>query len=440
MKRILYFLSIGIFVTGCQANLDKFEPSAGEANFETIVFVGNSLTAGYRDGALFPSGQNESFATIIHRQLYNAGLNNKPFKIPYMKDEAGLGGRRIMGIATDCRNQQSLAPVPYPSEPNLTVNLQNISNEGPFNNMGVPGARLPHLFFAGYATLNPYYGRMASSIQRTIIQDVAAQSPTFVFTWIGNNDVLGYAIAGGEGDTITSTAFFSQLLFLYFNSVYTGDTKGAICNIPPITVAPFFTTIKPNDLVLDTATAQVLNGAYVTYNGAAQQLNLPQITFSAGRNYFVIQDVNHPLGRRQIKSSELLLLTLPQDSLKCAYWGTQNPIPSKYVLDTFEIAQINAAIANFNQAIAQRAEAKGIPVIDIHNFLKEIYTSGGIRIEGQTFTTAFVTGQIFSLDGIHLTGKGNAIVANKIIEEINRYYKANIPKAMVQEFTGNVFP
>jgi len=51
-----------------------------------------------------------------------------------------------------------------------------------------------------------------------------------------------------------------------------------------------------------------------------------------------------------------------------------------------------------------------------------------------------VTGGLFSLDGIHLTGNGNAIVANEIIETINLHFDAALPKAMVNNYTGIIYP
>jgi len=49
---------------------------------------------------------------------------------------------------------------------------------------------------------NPYFIRFASSPSTTVIADAAGQSPTFFTLWIGNNDVLSYATAGGDGKEI----------------------------------------------------------------------------------------------------------------------------------------------------------------------------------------------------------------------------------------------
>ncbi len=67
-----------------------------------------------------------------------------------------------------------------------------------------------------------------------------------------------------------------------------------------------------------------------------------------------------------MKPGELLLLTVPQDSLKCAFWGGFNPvlqipvaIPVKYVLTLDEIDLINATVSGYNQTIQSLADQYG---------------------------------------------------------------------------------
>ncbi|MDD2564414.1 MAG: hypothetical protein PHU27_09395, partial [Salinivirgaceae bacterium] len=102
IQKLLYIALMATLLWSCEAKIDEFKASSGTANFETVVFIGNSLTAGYRDGALYESGQMESFPAIIAQQLALGGLNTKEFKQPYMQNEAGFGGRRVLGPSTDC--------------------------------------------------------------------------------------------------------------------------------------------------------------------------------------------------------------------------------------------------------------------------------------------------------------------------------------------------
>jgi hypothetical protein len=52
----------------------------------------------------------------------------------------------------------------------------------------------------------------------------------------------------------------------------------------------------------------------------------------------------------------------------------------------------------------------------------------------------FVTGGLFSLDGVHLTGQGYAIIANEFIHAINDTYGASVPTVSVTEYPGVQFP
>ncbi len=436
------YLALAGLTFGCKPDIkEDVTATSGTANFSKYVAVGNSLTAGYADGALYRSGQSYAYTNILAQQF--ALVGGGPFKIPYMVDENGLGvvgkgnlvTKRVLGAVTDCKGVTSLSPV-LAGQPNLT-NLNPIGSQGPYNNLGVPGAKSFHLLtpLFGRNPLdanpgNPFYFRIASNPGvSTVVGDAVAQNPSFVSVWIGNNDVLGYASAGGEGDSITSIAAFTQYLNAIVNNITSGGAKGVIANITDITSIPYFTTVPYNGLVL-TSQAQVdaLNFNY-------GQLG---ITFNLGQNPFIISDQSAPGGLRQIKSDELILLTIPQDSIKCFGWGSQTPIPGKYVLDQTEIANVKAATAGYNQAILTVAQQKDLAFADMASLMSSLST--GLTFDGLTFTTTFVTGGAFSLDGIHLTPQGNAVVANGFINAINFKYGSTLPQVNVASYPGVVFP
>jgi hypothetical protein len=52
------------------------------------VSLGNSLTSGYRDGALYLDGQNESYPSMIAQQMKLAG-GASVFNQPLMSDNLG---------------------------------------------------------------------------------------------------------------------------------------------------------------------------------------------------------------------------------------------------------------------------------------------------------------------------------------------------------------
>jgi hypothetical protein len=206
---------------------------------------------------------------------------------------------------------------------------------------------------------------------------------------------------------------------------------------------PYFTTIPINGLQLTQELADQLNQGYAAYNQGAAQLGAPEINFQQGYNFWVIQDTSFPynmLGNlRQIKDGEFLLMSVPQDSLKCAMWGSQKPIPGQYTLIESEVDHLTTATMAFNNAIETAVEGREAVLVDLNKaftMLKNV----GYTIDGVTLTNEFVSGNVFSLDGLHLTGQGNAFVANTFIERINNYYSANVPQAIITEYPSVTYP
>jgi hypothetical protein len=142
---------------------------------------------------------------------------------------------------------------------------------------------------------------------------------------------------------------------------------------------------------------------------------------------------------RQIKSDELVTLELPTDSLKCAGWGTQKPVPDQYILTASEIQNVKNATNSYNALMLDLAKQYNLAFVDFNTIMKNI-DMNGITEDGIHFTTKFITGKLFSLDGIHLTPQGNALVANYFIDAINKKYGSQIPKANVSKFPSIKIP
>jgi hypothetical protein len=429
--KTIIFLSLVGLLFACKPEIDEFKASAGSADFSNYISVGNSLTAGYADGALYHSGQANSYPSILAQQFKTVGGGN--FVQPVVESDYGvLPGKLVLDYSTNCLGQTSLGPVPASGQ---------AEGYGPVgysvNNLGVPGAKTFHLLAPGYGNpagvpvglANPYYARFASAADASVIGDAVAQNASFFSLWIGNNDVLGYATSGGLGDTITGQQSFAFYMNAITGSLAANGAKGVIANLPGITGAAFFNVIPYNGLVL-TEQIQVdgLNAAYAPLG----------ITFNLGQNPFIIADATAPGGLRQIKQTEMVLLTTPGDSLRCAGWGSLKPIPEQYTLSDTEIANINSAIDGYNATIKTLADTYNLAFVDIHSYFEQV--ESGVTYDGESFSVTYVTGGTFSLDGIHLTQKGYALIANQFIAAINGKYGANIPKVSVTDYPGIPFP
>lgn len=478
MKKIIIStiaVSALLFTVSCNTDFDTdvedIVVTKGEADFSKFISLGNSLTSGYRDGALYSGGQNESFPSMIAQQMKLAGGGE--FKQPLMPNNVGgfIGIAGFPGKLELKMVNGALSPVPN----NPAAALDNVVAGRPYQNMGVPGAKVSHLLAAGYGNsaglpfglANPYFVRFASSATASVVGDALAQNPTFVSLWIGNNDVLGYATSGGDGSNpITPVdgavgVGFTNTYTTLINTVFpTGTTrKGIVANIPNVTNVPFFTRVPAMPLTnLTDAQVSQLNTAYATYNaGLAQAKSLGAINdaeyqkrlikFVAGTvaNGAVIadKDLSTVPGLpkyRQTTSKDYILLTASTVLTPQAGGGTSVPLEDKLVLTEAEAAKVLTATAAYNTTIRSLADSKGLAFVDMNEKMIELNSKSGISWNGVKYTATFVTGGSFSLDGVHLTGRGYAIVANEFIKSINKKYRSTLPQVDVNKYSGVTFP
>ncbi|HXD94253.1 MAG TPA: SGNH/GDSL hydrolase family protein [Bacteroidia bacterium] len=442
-KSVLIVASISLFI-GCKPNLPVPSPSKGEIDPTRYVSIGNSITSGFADGALYYQGQLVSFPNLISQQLKAAGGGN--FVQPLMDPSSvGVGSTGnaplVLGYSNDCLGVNSLGPVPTATAGDVAAFSNNIyAAQGPFNNMGVPGAKAITVALPGYGNpangagnYNPFFTRMAKNVATSsMLSDAMLLNPTFFSLFIGNNDVLLYATSGGAKDFITPQATFSTSINAIVDTLVKHGAKGVIGNVPDITALPYFTTVPWNGLTLRQGQADTLNGV-MPFLGISY-------VFQAGNNPFVIYDasVNTPSHARVIQQGEFILLDVPLDSIKCHKMGTLVPIPNQYVLTATEINAIETAISGYNKTIQAAANNNNLAFVDVNAFLNQ--TKTGFVFDGVTFNAAFVTGGAFSLDGIHLTPTGNALLANEFIKSINAKYNSTILQVDVTKYHGVIFP
>lgn len=474
----IFIIFILIFIS-CKPEInDGFQPSNGSADFSKYVALGNSLTAGYADGALYHSAQSQSWTSILANQMKEVGGGD--FIQPVVESEQGiLAGKLKLGLVNG-----QLMPVPA-EDGELEAFYPPINYA--VNNLGVPGAKVSHLLAPGYGNIqnlaagqaNPYFIRFASSPNISVIEQAIEMQPSFFSLWIGNNDVLGYASNGGAFDEITPLDEFQQYYSLLAQSLAATGAKGVLANIPDVTSAAYFNTIPIDALEIDAGLATQMNFGIglieSNLNSILTQIGMEaysyNIEFTAGKNRFLIEDNSFPykdllnaiadtttnpetkmlmhlIQFRQIQDGELLTLQTPQDSLAMGMGsfmtipGSALPvpygIPNRFVLDIDELNLIGQTIENYNNVIEQTAQNYSWALVNVNDKFNEM--KNGVVVDGIDLNAEFVTGGIFSLDGIHLTPRGNAVVANFFIDEINKKYGAAVSRVSINQYNGVKFP
>lgn len=445
------------------------ELSAGSADFSNYVSVGNSLTSGFSDGTLFLAAQQNSFPKLLSDKF--ALIGGGSFTQPLVNDNFGglaLAGNRIPGFNPRFVVTGLTPPVPLESVIGpVTVTTDIVLNNptGPFNNMGVPGARSFHLLAPGFGNItnlpnaNPYFVRMTGATPNASVIELAmAQAPSFFSLWIGNNDVLGYALSGGDDTSpITDQPTFDFAISTLINTLTAGGAKGVVANIPYVTDIAHFTTVTHDVIPLNAATAAAVNGAYAQYNGGLQlalangfidaaEATARTVMFEESKtNAVVIEDESltdlSALGLpnyRQATADDLLVLTagsfigteaVPGNPLTVN--GVAIPLADKWVLVPSEQEVIKAAVDRFNATIEAAVTQAGLAFVDANALLNELNDTG-IASGNFILTSALVSGGVFSTDGVHLTTRGYALTANEFMRAIDATYGSNF------EASGNL--
>ena len=109
--------------------------------------------------------------------------------------------------------------------------------------------------------------------------------------------------------------------------------------------------------------------------------------------------------------------------------GLTKPLDDNWVLTPEEQETIKTATDAYNETIAAIASAnENVVLVDFNGILTEAATTG-LAFDTYTMTTDLVTGGLISLDGIHLTSRGYALMANKILEAIDNGFDTNFTEA-----------
>jgi lysophospholipase L1-like esterase len=487
-------LALGLFA--CEPEFDNpidesGTYSSGSADFSTYVAVGNSLTAGYMDGTVFKSGQENSFPNIMAQQFAFAGGGD--FTQPSFDDDVNnaggflLGGNPLPGFGTRLVLDASQS---RPENLNIAPTAEVSSLQATaYNNMGVPGAKIFHLGFPGYGDIlnlavgaaNPYYVRHATSPNATVIGDATSLNPTFFSLWIGNNDILSYATSGGVGvdqtgnqnvlsygfNDITDPGVFAFTYQALVDALTANGAKGVVATLPDVTSIPYFTTVPYNPVPMDAQTAGFVNNGYATYNGGLQfaaanglitadEVAQRTIAFAAGQNAVVIEDeyLTNLVGfgipsYRMSTIDDLLILpssgfigTLADQSDPTSINGVGVPLADNWVLTATEVQLVRNARTAYNNAIVSIAVANDLAVADMAVKLEEL-VSGLRTTDGQIYTNNYFDGSsdaisttVFSLDGVHPNSRGYGIVANEFIRVVNEKYGADVPGVTAGYYPG----
>jgi hypothetical protein len=365
-----------------------------KADFSKFVVAGDSLSAGYQNSQLIESGQVHGYANVIATQ---AGVSLKlpllpPPGYPQIKIEENYAV--VTGAVPVVRlNTEQTLDVAVPGfTVGALVGLQPSCTPNLANPIEVMAAEI----------LNP---NCSTNPGPTELAEAAALRPTTAILWIGSNDALFSLLFNGTDPTDVRT--FYGLHRLATTTMAHASRNLVVANIPDVTRTAYLTSVPK--------LADILN------------LPLPAVYTLFGLH---LGDMVTPYAFPAIQAMGRSLTHLPDS-------GPQGPI----VIRATRLLQIRATVAAYNILIAIEAAVNGATLVDIYSLVNGL-ADHGVVVNGQRLTTDFMGG-LFSLDGVHPTNTGYAIIANEFIKTMNRSLRAGIPLAdvaLISQTDPLIFP
>jgi len=462
-KTGLVIAAAALVVAGCKkTQFAEVERTSGDADFTHYIAVGNSLTQGYQDGGVYEEGQENSYPSIIARQMKLVNPDMDDFEQP-MVNNTGSGYMHLEYINNEITVISPGDTTTQPTEEDASWSTWGESMKSiKYNNLGISGITLmqcvamddnekiinniilggasidipfppisydiPGNPFARFMDFgdNPHF-LLGGGTPIQYVDHIRQSEATFFTCWLGDNDVLGFATSGGIPTEIDGTLLglgtvqygnlSDPIMFRQkYDSVLTAfssiGAEGVCATIPDVTVIPYFNTF--------------------TVAGIKQDYGYADVWIEEG-------DLNGGVTQVRVATENDLILLTAKDDIEGGSGASEtDPLTNDRVLDAGEVNACQTRTIEFNNAIQSSAAMFNYPVVDMHGFLEKI--KPGVMMEGIGIAPEYISGGAFSLDGVHLNPRGYAIAANEFIKVINDYYGSNIPLALIGSYRGVIFP
>ena len=442
MKRTIYsFFSLYIFggllfLVACKPQIVAPRTQLGKINPFPYVAIGDGYTAGFSNGDLGPlstkglyrAAQEQSFPKLLSEQL--ASFETFPFE-QNLAYGTGSGYRRLRSL--DSPYCEMLAPIPVFQDTLATASWQHeVESPQEIHNLGMPHLRVSQVASDSFGRNSLFFQRTASPTQSDYLTLVSAREISFFSLWLGMEDMLDFAITGAMNREFVLTdpqkfAYSYNQLLASIDSAGEGKAMGVVGNLPDLTSFPYFQTV---DRVYRTA----------------------EDCYTSGRLVFIELDQTTE-EVREAQDSDLILLPAQEEIGKengldgLLGLNQENPLPDFWVLDAEEVKTIQQMTFRYNMIIDSLVdkwnEKRSNPWLakaDLRLPFERI--AEGMTEDGVEMSATYLNGGIFSTDGLYLTPRGNALVANSFIETINAFpaFEAQIPTINLTDYSGVEFP
>ncbi|MEY4071160.1 MAG: hypothetical protein RL721_1774 [Candidatus Eisenbacteria bacterium] len=411
--RLGVLLVLAAALAGCEGPCSTIKSINGpqlEANgvdLSRYVAVGTSLSASYMSGGIVDRHQVNSFPALVAQQI------GKTVSI-----DGGSGSFTQPTVNMDgipaLTEVKSYRPLIVNNTGRTTGAPTNFSQNLPYHNLGIPGAVALDLVdtthydqtAAPVFRTNFTYFNLIQRNRGSLLAQALSLAPTLLSIEYGANEVLGPTTSGVAPNNATNSGY-AAIMTAALNTIHTAspNTRVAVFNVPDVTSIPFFTTFPPATVNATTGLPMALVGA----NGPLEPNDLVLLTAGS----LLATGTGIPTG-----GANFVNPAAPSNG---------QPLPESVILRASEVTLAQAEIDQINAVVDSVAARPFVAKVDIHDYFADIAVNG-LRIGANDYTTDFITGGLFSLDGVHPNPLGYALMANRMIEAVNARFGCTIPR------------
>ncbi len=356
-----------------------------------IVVVGDSLSAGFQNFSLFDSdtapvpfagGQKHGYASLVAAQATTTPLTLPLISYPGIPPALALDASHQIIRESGSGVRENPANQTF----NLSVPGFTVGNAIAYPFPGTPAtnaidAMSDSILAEGHSACGPI--PVGTQLYVSQVACAAQLQPQTILVSIGNNDAL-QALTSGLPPTDVGT--FAQEYGLFLAGLTATHAHIVVSNIPDVTAIPFLIPAPAFQAIC----------------------MLPQLPAGITNADFVVLNIQNP--------------NPPMPISVCTNYAVRSAAL---------IAKTRAAVVNFNHIIASEAQLFGAAVVNVNGLFTGL-AANGFNVNGHHLTTQFLGG-LFSLDGIHPTNTGYAILANETIKTINTQFHTQIPLVSVEQ-------
>ena len=360
------------------------------------VVLGDGISAGFSGFRLTETAQRQAWPVLVANQM------GTYIAVPAMRESGQVG------VVNSYQPLRGLLPrVAQSGERALPFPFFSMNLSVPFLRVGDSLRLRPQPQRDGIKLVTAIEGDLLTTLVNSIlggpflvlqppvlltqVEYAEVMNPTLVFIQMGFSDVAEAAIAN-DASRITSTTSFTSDFNQLIARMLTTDATVVAMTVPDPTATAYFASIDE----------------------LASRFGLAGDDLRA---------------RFRLAAGDMLTLGGMVEVADALRGRRGNELSRDAVLSAAVAASVRGAVNGYNTAIRSAAENQRVEIFDLGGFMQQVKVSG--TRSGEVSVTGAYLGGFYSEDGIYPSPTGQALLANAILDFLNRTYGANFAPTVV---------